>query len=34
LQKGEVRSMSLEEVCSKEKPLDTRLLGLARTLAT
>jgi 6-phosphofructokinase 1 len=34
LQKGEIKSMSLKEVCSKEKPLDTRLLGLARTLAT
>ncbi|MGC8998170.1 MAG: ATP-dependent 6-phosphofructokinase [Candidatus Bathyarchaeia archaeon] len=34
LQKGEIRSISLKEVCSKEKPLDTRLLGLAKTLAT
>ncbi|MGB9672307.1 MAG: ATP-dependent 6-phosphofructokinase [Candidatus Norongarragalinales archaeon] len=34
LQKSEIRSISLKEVCSKEKPLDTRLLGLARTLAT
>jgi 6-phosphofructokinase 1 len=33
LQKGEIKSVSLIEVCSKEKPLDTRLLGLARTLA-
>jgi len=34
LQRGEIRSISLKEVCSKEKPLDTRLLGLAKTLAT
>ena len=34
LQKGEIKSISLKEVCSKEKPLDTRLLALAKTLAT
>ena len=34
LQKGEIKSISLKEVCSKEKPLDVRLLGLAKTLAT
>ncbi len=34
LQKGEIKSISLEETCSREKPLDTRLLSLARTLAT
>jgi 6-phosphofructokinase 1 len=34
LQKGEIKSISLKEVCSKEKPLDMRLLGLAKTLAT
>jgi len=34
LQKGEIKSISLKEACSKEKPLDTRLLGLAKTLAT
>ncbi|MEM3090820.1 MAG: ATP-dependent 6-phosphofructokinase [Candidatus Bathyarchaeia archaeon] len=34
LQKGEIKSISLKEACGKEKPLDTRLLSLARTLAT
>jgi 6-phosphofructokinase 1 len=34
LQKGEIKNVSLKEVCSKEKPLDMRLLGLAKTLAT
>lgn len=34
LQSGEVKNVSLKEVCSKEKPLETRLLSLARTLAT
>jgi len=34
LQKGEIKSISLKEVCSKEKPLDMRLLALAKTLAT
>jgi 6-phosphofructokinase 1 len=34
LQKGEIKNVSLKEVCSKEKPLDMRLLGLANTLAT
>ncbi|MEM2917857.1 MAG: ATP-dependent 6-phosphofructokinase [Candidatus Bathyarchaeia archaeon] len=34
LQKGEIKSISLKEACGKEKPLDTRLLSLARALAT
>ncbi|MEM2202510.1 MAG: ATP-dependent 6-phosphofructokinase [Candidatus Bathyarchaeia archaeon] len=34
LQKGEIKSISLKEACSKEKPLETRLLGLAKTLST
>jgi 6-phosphofructokinase 1 len=34
LQEGEVKSITLEEVCSKEKPLDLSLLEVAKTLAT
>ncbi|MEM2466129.1 MAG: ATP-dependent 6-phosphofructokinase [Candidatus Bathyarchaeia archaeon] len=34
LQKGEIKSISLKEVCGKEKPLEKWLLSLARTLAT
>ena len=34
LQKGEVKSITLEEACSKEKPLDLSLLEVAKTLAT
>jgi hypothetical protein len=34
LQKGEVKSLTLEEVCSEEKPLDLSLLEVAKTLAT
>jgi hypothetical protein len=33
LQKGEVKSITLEEVCSKEKPNDLSLLEAAKTLA-
>ncbi|MDW8041107.1 MAG: 6-phosphofructokinase [Nitrososphaerota archaeon] len=34
LQKGEITNISLEETCRNQKPLDTRLLELAKTLAT
>jgi 6-phosphofructokinase 1 len=34
LQNGNVTSMDLEKSCSKEKPLDLNLLGLANVLAT
>ena len=33
LQEGEVKSITLEEVCSKEKPNDLSLLEAAKTLA-
>jgi 6-phosphofructokinase 1 len=34
LEKGKVRSISLEQVCSNEKMLDLSLMKLAQTLAT
>jgi 6-phosphofructokinase 1 len=34
LQNGKITSIELKESCSKEKPLDSRLLKLARILAT
>ncbi|MEM0096509.1 MAG: 6-phosphofructokinase [Candidatus Bathyarchaeia archaeon] len=34
LQRGEITSISLEESCKNQKQLDTRLLELAKTLAT
>jgi 6-phosphofructokinase 1 len=34
LQKGEITNISLEESCKNQKPLDTKLLELAKTLAT
>lgn len=34
LQKGEITSVSLEESCKKEKPLNVKLLELTRILAT
>jgi len=34
LQGGQVKTTSLEEVCAREKPLDKRLLSLAKILAT
>ncbi|MBC7129767.1 ATP-dependent 6-phosphofructokinase, partial [Candidatus Bathyarchaeota archaeon] len=34
LQKGEITTISLEESCSKQKPLNLELLKLARVLAT
>ncbi|MEM3617074.1 MAG: ATP-dependent 6-phosphofructokinase [Candidatus Bathyarchaeia archaeon] len=34
LQKGEITNISLKESCKNQKPLDTRLLELAKTLAT
>ena len=34
LQEGKVTSIKLEQVCSKEKPLDLSLMRLAQTLAT
>jgi len=34
LQKGEITSISLEKSCKNEKPLNLRLLELAKTLAT
>jgi 6-phosphofructokinase 1 len=34
LQEGKITSIEIEEVCSKEKPLDLSLMKLAQTLAT
>lgn len=34
LQEGKITSIKLEQVCSKEKPLDLSLMKLAKTLAT
>jgi len=34
LQKGEITNISLEESCKNQKPLDTKLLELGKTLAT